>query len=189
MPQIKFDIFFSGQIMAGRDTTEVRDRVGKLFNAGPAQLDRLFSGDPIRVKAAVDQDTAIKYREAFLEVGALIEIRQVASEASVQTTQASAPSPPEHHPDDDVELLPPFTGSLIDCAPKVEPVPLPDTSALSLSPAGVDIEEAKETPPPQIDTSHLTAAAPNTGSLEDCHTPPEPAVIPETLDLDFADQG
>ena len=187
MPQIKFDIYFSGQIMAGRDSSEVREKVGQLFNAGPDQLDRLFSGDPVRVKAGVDQDTAIKYREAFLNVGALIEIRQVADD-SVPPAPQPVPAATATPSDEEIELLPPFTGSLIDCAPEVEAAPVPDTSALSLSPAGVNIEEEQEAPSPQIDTSHLSAAAPNTGSLEDCHQDPEPAVIPETLDLDFSDQ-
>ncbi|MES9965517.1 MAG: hypothetical protein ABW116_18475 [Candidatus Sedimenticola sp. 20ELBAFRAG] len=190
-----YDIYFSGQIIEGNDPDEVKQKIARMFKADTDRVERMFSGKPVRIKSGVDQETAVKYRSAFKNAGALIDIKPVEEE----------PAAPE--PDSGTEamsLLPPRTGSLEECQPPVEPAPIPDisnlnlaptgtivdehqppppaeidTSELSLDPEGVIIDESEPVPEAEIDTDSLDLGPANTGSLEDCHKEPEPADIPD----------
>jgi len=163
-----YDILFAGKTLPDEDPLEVRRKVGALFKAEGEALDRLFSGTSVRVKAGVDQDTAIKYRVAFRNAGALVEIQPSNQTDPVSQTLA---------------LLPPNTGSLIDCAPSVEALPLPDISDYALSPEGATLDETLPVSPPTIDTSELSLGPVDSGSLEEFHNSAEPASIPDTLHL------
>ncbi len=205
----RFDIFFSGQIMAGQDETAVRARLGRIFNATPEQLDRLFSGRPVKIKAGVDIEKAGRYRVSFRNAGALIEIKPA---AATTATPAAAPRKPPPPAGARMELLPARTGSLIDCAPRVAPAVIPgaerlafgddstplddrpppppariDTSGLTLGPARPDtaLDERPPPPPARIDTSGLTLGPANTGSLEDCQPPAEAVRIPDISALEI----
>ena len=119
MPQPLFDVFFRGALLPDADADQVRERLAALFGLGPAELGRLFGGDPVCVKRAVDVDTASHLRGRFRDAGALVDIRPAEA-----TPKPSPPAAPE-----------------------------PDAPAPTFA----------------IDTSHLSVAPPNTGSLEDCH--------------------
>ncbi|MCP3868301.1 MAG: hypothetical protein GY703_09455 [Gammaproteobacteria bacterium] len=162
MPEQLYDIFFSGQILQGRNPVEVRSRIAKIFNADENALERLFSGTPVRVKAGVNEETAVTYRVAFRDAGASVNIKPCGQPAPTNLT-----------------LMPPNTGSLIDCAAEVPPVPIPDLSNLALSPEGTALDESKPAPPPVLDTSQLTLGPPRSGSLEDCHDPETARPIPD----------
>jgi hypothetical protein len=162
MAEELYDIFFAGKTLPGEDPLEARRKVGSLFKADDEALDRLFSGTAVRVKTGVDQETAIKYRVVFRNAGALVEIRPSDQTAPVSLT-----------------LLPPNTGSLIDCAPSIEALPLPDISDYTLSPAGAALDESRPVPDPAIDTSGLSLGPAGSGSLEEFHRSVEPAPIPD----------
>ncbi len=212
----RFDIFFSGQIIAGQDEAAVRTRLGRLFNANPKQLERLFSGKPVKIKSGVDIEKAAKYRVSFRNAGALIDIKPASKAGAASTTQAKAARPPGAAPParDQMELLPAKTGSLIDCAAEVVPAEIPnidgitlgsstapldsreppppaniDTEDLTLSPARPEamLDESEPPPPAEIDTSGLTLNAANTGTLEDCQQPVEAAKIPDISALEMVE--
>jgi len=209
----RFNIFFSGQIIEGHNEVEVRARIGRIFKANPKQLEQLFSGQPIKIKSGVDLDKAIKYRVTFRDAGALIDIRPIstAGTATTEQPQAKTTQPPPAAKDE-VELLPPQTGSLIDCAPEVIPAAIPnidgitlgsnadpldeteppppaniDTHNLTLDPADSEtmLDERKPPPPANINTDDLTLNTPNTGSLEDCQQPVEAAELPDISALEM----
>lgn len=183
MPFTRYDIYFSGQIIADQDPEQVKQNVAKLFKMERAKAERLFSGKPIRIKENVDQDTAIKYRGAFTKAGALIDIKptQEAPPASSDTPSLAGSSEDDHQ----ISLMGANTGSLADCAPKVEPAILPDTSAISLSPEGSVVDDSAPEPEVHIDTSELSLNPAENGSLEDCHTPPEPTPIPDISGIEL----
>lgn len=171
MPQPLFDVFFRGALLPDADPGEVRVRLASLFGLSPAELERLFAGSAVCVKRAVDVDAAAQLRGRFRDAGALVDIRPTEPPAR---PAASTPPAPEAQATAPVEtgdggwtLAAPRTGSLADYARPVEAAPLPDISRLDLAPAGSTAADAS-TPPPAIDTSHLSVAAPNTGSLADC---------------------
>lgn len=161
MPQERFDIYFSGELLPDQSPDPVREWLGRQFKLQGQALDHLFSGTPVRIKQNVDMDTAGRYRAAFRQAGALVDIRPVAEQppAPAATAEDSSAEP---------ELLPPNTGSLEDCAPEVTAAEIPDISYMDLGSPDRPIDETPAAPPADIDTSRLTAEPPNSGDLSDC---------------------
>lgn len=199
-----YDVYFSGAILPDQDAEQVRTAVGKIFHADASQLQRLFSGKRIRIKRAVDAETAGRYRAAMRQAGALIDIQlsdapgaaapappPAADDARSTPVADDAPPPlagiqvTEEGPDFD--LLPPRTGSLADCAPPPPQAPTVDISAMALAFPGSDIDDRPPVPEPRIDISALSAAPPNTGTLEDCVTEKPPRPIPDISHLEIVD--
>ncbi|MES9899629.1 MAG: hypothetical protein ABW148_11475 [Sedimenticola sp.] len=179
MSEPLYDLFFSGEIMEDRDPNEVRSNIARIFKMDEEKLGHLFSGTPVKIKGEVDQDTAIKYRVAFRNVGALVDIRPCNSSV---TTKSSTPAATE-----EVSLLPPRTGSLADFAVEKEPVVIPDITGINLAPAGSELDQTPSPATAEIDTSGLTLNPPNSGSLEDCHIEPKPTPIPDISELKLDD--
>ncbi len=154
MTDTLFDIFFSGQILQGYEIEPVKRAVADIFKADDAMLDRLFSGTAVRVKAGVDQETAIKYRVTFRQAGAIVDIKP---SAATQYNSASAPeqSTASGEEEDGLTLLPPKTGSLIDCAVEEEATQIGDLSYMSLAPEGTELDDTEPPPALDIDTSKL----------------------------------
>ncbi len=184
MPDQMYDIYFSGQIMDGKDPLEVRQLVSGMFKADQEQLDRLFSGNSIRIKSSVDEETATKYRVAFRNAGALLEI-QPSSRKEQQPNAANSATGSTPQAPEGLTLLPANTGSLEECTPKVTPQPLPDISHISLAATGTVLDEAPEPEPPEINTDNLSVQPANTGTLEDCKKEVEPYPIPDINHLDL----
>jgi hypothetical protein len=186
MPFDIYDIFFSGKLMDGHSEADVKEQLGRLLKLNPAQLEHLFSGRSVRIKSGVDEETATRYRIAFRDAGALLEILPAAGETDNRAaTMEAVKSQP---PDDSLTLLPPRTGSLIDCAPKVAAQPLPDISALSLAAQNRNLDESEQAPPPAIDISALSLNPANSGTLEDCVPPREPAPLPDISNLQLEER-
>lgn len=158
-----FDIYFSGDMLPDSNPDRVRDEVGRLFNAAGDQLDRLFSGNPVRVKHGVDADRAGKYRHAFRKVGALVEIVPAGSPKPVPRAR---PAPAAAN-----------NGSVATVAP-----------SLSLAEPGAIIDTTPPAPPLQVETSHLEALPPNSGSLADCRVDKPARPIPDISHLRLADE-
>ncbi|MCB1758959.1 MAG: hypothetical protein KDI68_04145 [Gammaproteobacteria bacterium] len=177
-----FDLYFSGKIIANEDPALVQARVGKLFSADERMLRRLFSGNPVRIKAGVDQEEAIRYRVALRDCGALLEIRTAESEDRDETRIAAKPAK-ESLARDQLTLLPANTGSLADCAPVVRPQKIPDISAMQLSPPGSDIDTSQPPPPAAIASDRFTMTEPHSGTLEDCRREQPPEPIPDISHL------
>lgn len=144
MPQPLFDVYFHGALLPDADPALVRDRLAGAFGLGAAELERLFSGDPVCVKRGVDVDSAAQLRGRFRDAGALVDIRPA-------DTARSAPPPPGDSP-----------------APAPTVAEAASDGPWTLAPAGAPVSDATTPPPPVIDISHLSMAEPNTGSLEDC---------------------
>ena len=186
MPFDAYDIFFSGKLMDGHSEAGVKERIGRLLKLNPAQLEHLFSGRPVRIKSGVDEETATRYRIAFRDAGALLEILPAAAQSE---NRAATTEPKESSsPDGSLTLLPPRTGSLIDCAPKVAAQPLPDISALSLSAQDRYLDESEQAPPLAIDISALSMNPANSGTLEDCASSREPIPLPDISNLQLEER-
>jgi hypothetical protein len=173
----QYDIFFSGQLIEGSDVTVARTKIAALFKLPPERVEHLFSGKPIAVKRSVDMDTAVKYRTAFRDAGALLEIKPVATTEPSKATSipdvpptseskpatpipdSAPPSPPQPAAEpagSGLTLNPANTGSLEDCAPEVIPAEIGDISQISMAAVGTTIDESEPPPPLEIDTSALS---------------------------------
>lgn len=194
MSQERFDIYFAGELLPDHAPEAVRQWLGAQFKLQGAALERLFSGEPVRIKQGVDLDTAGRYRAAFRKAGALLDVRPAGA-------QATAPSPAPHAPAGqhqgasdhgqaggaEPQLLPANTGSLEDCAEPVAAAALPDIDHLTLEVPGTTLDERRPPPAADIDTGHLSAAPPNSGDLSDCVTEKPARPIPDTSQLQLAD--
>ncbi len=154
MPNPTYDIFFSGEIIEGYDPDTVRKNLEELLKVSSEQVARLFAGRPVRIKSGVDQETAIKYRTTFREAGALIEIRSTQAKQAIPQDKEKMGTLEK----EEMSLLPPKTGTLIDCAPDVEPAEIPDISDITLAPPGSMIDETEPPPPLNLNTDNLSLA-------------------------------
>ncbi len=159
-----FDVYFLGETLAGTDPATVRAGVAKLFKAPPDKVERLFSGDAVRVKQGVDAETASRYRAAFREVGALVQIVPEGSQAPHPTTPTGAGQP--------------TTAGI--AAGSID-------NGMSLAEPGATIDDTPQPPPANIDTGALEALPANSGTLEDCQVEKTPRPIPDISHLRLTD--
>ncbi|MCB1772723.1 MAG: hypothetical protein KDI88_03840 [Gammaproteobacteria bacterium] len=157
-----FDIYFLGETLADADPVEVRNGVAALFKISGDAVERLFSGKAVRVKHGVDVDTAGRYREAFRNVGALVQIVPAGAPAPDGPAVARAPTPP-------------VAGGG------------QSPGGMTLAEPGATLDHTPPPPPAQIDISGLEALPPNSGSLEDCHQPVPPRTIPDISHMQLVD--
>lgn len=181
MSQERFDIYFAGQLLPDQDPAAARVWLGRQFKLQGEALERLFSGQPVRIKQGVDLDTAGRYRAAFRQAGALLDIRP----ADQGDDAPASPAPPPAT--DEPELLPANTGSLADCAPPEPDNPPPDVGHLALDQPERPLDDTPPPPPADIDTSHLSAAPANSGDLSDCAPPQPDAPLPDISELRLAE--
>ncbi len=168
-----FDIYFLGETLPEADPATVRRGVAKLFKVADDAVDRLFSGKPVRVKKGLDAEAASRYRAAFREIGALIQIVPAGSPTPKAETPAvpatNEPGDPAAH---DPSTSPPEPGSPGD---------------FGLAEPGVILDETSPPPPADIDTGDLEALPPNSGSLEDCQVEKPHREIPDIGHLRLVD--
>lgn len=166
-----FDVYFLGETLPDADPAQVRQGVAKLFNVADDAVDRLFSGKPLRVKKGVDADAASRYRAAFREAGALI---QIVPEDSPPPAAKPPITPAEN------ASAPTKTTSQANAADM-------ESTAITLAEPGAIIDHTPPTPAAEIDTGNLEALPPNTGSLEDCRADKAPRPIPDISHLHLVD--
>lgn len=184
----RFDVYFSGALVAGADPALVRERLATLFKLAPAEVERLFGGAERRIKKDTDVDTASRLRATFREAGALIDIRVAGGAvAPPQPEVRAGTAQPEPPSATGWTLSPPGTGDLADCAVSRPPAELPDISWMSLAPPGTPVADTVDVSPLEIDVSHLSMTAPNAGTLEDCRTDKPARPIPDIGHLELSD--
>ncbi|MCB1800751.1 MAG: hypothetical protein KDI82_03590 [Gammaproteobacteria bacterium] len=159
-----FDVYFLGQILPNADPDAVRRNVAALFKVSEDNAARLFSGKPLRVKQNIDAEAASRYRAAFRDAGALLQILPAGS----PPPQPTAPAP-----------MPPSTDNVATTASA--------ENGMSLAAPGAIMDSTPPPPPAQIDTSGLSAQPPNSGSLEDCRVEKDPYPIPDISHLSIID--
>ena len=158
-----FDVYFLGETLAGSDPATVRAGVAKLFKAPPDKVERLFSGDAVRVKRGVDAETASRYRAAFREIGALVQIVPERSPTPQPAKSSGADQQPTATSDQSSD------------------------DGMSLAEPGATIDDTPQPPPANIDTGALEALPAHSGTLEDCRVEKTPRPIPDISHLSLAD--
>ncbi|ERV77485.1 TPA: hypothetical protein SL686_004781 [Pseudomonas aeruginosa] len=180
----RFEIAFSGQLVAGARPEVVKANLAKLFQADAQRIELLFSGRRVVIKNNLDVASAEKYRSVLERAGAIavvaeMEIEEVvmapppAQQAAVDAPQArviardSAPSgrlqvaPRDGYMAAFAEVdapdfgLAPVGADLQDAKAEAE-APKLDLSRFSVAPVGSDMGQARSEPAaPAPDTSHL----------------------------------
>lgn len=187
-----FDIYFSGKVIDEDQLPEVKQKIGKLFNANEAVLNKLFSGQPTKIKKAVDMDTAIKYRVKFREAGAIVDIRPSQSAAPPPASAPAADAIPQSN-FTAAETVTPEPASKPDPSQPSEPQTVPQEAAAASAPGSIDaslatpgsiIDDTPEPPPANYNTDQFDLGEANTGSLEEFAETVIPAPIPDISSLD-----
>lgn len=190
----RYNVYFAGQVLEGQDPATVRDRLGQLFKADAATLDKLFSGKTQLVKRNCDKATALKYRQAMEQAGAAPLIRAAEPVAAPASSSEEAP-PAKLTPAQRIAMLanaPDVGGSSEtprESARGSEP-PAPDqVGAFGILPAGSDVLRPEERRGP-------VAAAVKAPELDVAHSgerlsaePPPPPPAPDTSHLSAAAVG
>jgi hypothetical protein len=157
MPDDRYNIVFSGQLVSGADAGVVKERVGAIFRLDANSLETLFSGQTATIKRDVDLLTATRYQQAFLQAGARVEIEP----ADVVTDAPAAP---------------------MEDRPARPSVSEPEAAGLSLAPLGTLLEELDDRGPARNpDTSAFSLLPVDGWDLSDCEQPP---AAPPRFDLD-----
>jgi hypothetical protein len=173
-----YDVYFSGATLKNADPAEAKRKIGAMFKLEGEKLERLFSGKPIPIKRGVDMDQAVKFRVAFRDAGALVDIvpaGQPAPKPAAKPTPAPRPAAP-----------PAATAATPQAAASVSRPTTPRDTGLSL--ADGPLPATAEHPVEPVPVPDYGLSAPKDFTLSDCTPPVEPAPIPDTsaLDLDKA---
>lgn len=178
----RFEVAFSGQLLAGAPLETVQANLARLFQADAQRIALLFSGRRMVIKNNLDAASAEKYRLTLERAGALVEVvAMVVEEVELAAPPVAAPASPGAAPaavagqaPGRLEVLPrdeymaafaevealdfgiaPLGVDLQDAQPEAVP-PVVDFSQFSLAPAGSDMGQVKAAPAaPAPDTSHL----------------------------------
>jgi len=183
--QQKFDVYFSGEILEGRDVHQVREAVGKLFKLSGDRLDALFSGEAKRIKKNLSVDQSGRFREIFREAGAIVDI--VIAGQKPPIAPPPTPTAAAATQDSGLQLAP--IGSSLNVAPgaaeSTPPSATSDISSLEIAPIG-PIPAEPSPPPATIDTGGLQAEPAASGSLEEYAPNVEPTPLPDISNMEIA---
>lgn len=83
----RYKLLFRGQIAVDQHAAVVRGRLQKLLKASDAQLDLMFSGNPVSIKKDVDEAGAERYLDAFMKAGAKLEIVELDAAALAEAAR------------------------------------------------------------------------------------------------------
>jgi hypothetical protein len=188
----RYNVYFAGQVMAGHDLLDVRDKLAKVFNADQLTLDKLFSGKAQLIKRDCDRATALKYTEAMERAGAIPVVKITGSEASAPATGsvramtaaekiaalASAP---------DANLY--NSGNSGTTSKAIHKEVAPEQGGIELAPQGTEVlrdDERAQRSTREVDTSGLSVDITASRLSEEA---PRPPAAPDTSHLSMGAVG
>lgn len=148
-----FDVLFRGEIQAGQNIEQVKQRVGAIFKLDEAKLERLFSGQTPYLKRNTDITSADKILCAMERAGAVAEVIACVVKPQILSM---APLGSNVLPEQKSESGEGFT-------PTLDPEKLAALAGMVAEPTGtyvLNAEEHYEVASLDIDTSHLSLEAP-----------------------------
>lgn len=161
-----YDVYFSGACLKTADQDEAKRKIGAMFKLKGEKLERLFSGKPMPIKRGVDMDQAVRFRVAFRDAGALVDIVPAGQPAP---DPAARPAPPARQ----------APAAATATAPPAQPAPV---SELSLAEGPLPaVDEALQAPP--VTAPDYPLSAPRDFNLSDCVPQVEAAEIPDISGL------
>jgi hypothetical protein len=176
-----YDVYFSGAILKTADAADTKRKIGAMFKLEGEKLERLFSGKPVPIKRNVDMDQAVRFRVAFRDAGALVDIVPSGQPAP---DPASRPTPPQR------PVAPPIPAAAQPAAksPAADSAPShPDETGLSLAEGPLPEPSASEAP--AVSVPDYALSAPKAFNLSDCAAPVEAAPLPDISALDLEKEG
>ncbi|MGI1680075.1 MAG: hypothetical protein K6L75_15140 [Cellvibrionaceae bacterium] len=214
MSEPKYDIIFRGDVVAGNNIVEVKQRLGQLFKIEAAKVDALFTGRAVPLKRNVDLHTAEKYKAILLKAGAQVSLKDMSkaepikaatkvnpSSNSVDSKSSPASVPVKEKPLTLKERLAKAAKeeeALAKIQAKAEAKHQADgkddlgQEGFVLAPVGAVLGTVKQQSPEgviQVDTSHLSASLPEGELLAPDEKKPDIVVDIDVSDIDIAEVG
>ncbi|MCX2981913.1 hypothetical protein EYC98_13705 [Halieaceae bacterium IMCC14734] len=185
----RYDIYYSAGILDDFEEEAVRANLARLFKAGDAALDKLFSGNPQPVKRGVDKAAALKYKTAMNRAGAIAIIRKNTPAPTTQTAPvATTVAAPVSNTAASAEPM-----SMADRVAALTKAGGTTAATMTLAPTGSEIlnpEERISEQAPDLDLSRLSIAqAPDfdaekrqaKAAKKESESDPEPKPLPEPV--------
>jgi hypothetical protein len=166
-----YNVYFSGALLKDADPEVTKRKIGAMFKLEGDKLERLFSGKPIPIKRGVDMDRAVKFRVAFRDAGALVDIvpeGQPAPDPASRPQPAQRPAAPSRPTADRAQTQ-------------------PEASGLSLAEGPLPAPPDPQAEPVQVPDYGLSSA--RDFNLSDCTPPVEAAPIPDISAMDLERAG
>ena len=198
MSEARFNVVFAGEMVAGADPAKVRENLAAAFRMDSSKVEALFSGKRVVVKKDADQATAMKFRAVMKQAGALCDLERIGDEAApASAAEAPAPAPaqaspapvePAASPAPAAEAVAPVRGGSLETVGTIRMGGTGFSGPFEVAPAGADIADKQEGPPPIVpDVSHFSVAPPGSdmGQKKD----DKPPVTPDISHLSIAPPG
>lgn len=187
----RYDIVFAGELLAGHELATVRARLGQVFKADEATLDKLFSSKPQVLKRNCDKATALHYKQVLERAGAQPVIRHSNSVDAPAANPAADAGENQNAPGG-LALEPAGSEVLRPDERTGTAVPTVSAPALDLAKAGTRLAEASTVTASPPDTSHLTLDLTGLYPATQNNEPPLPDTGDDTIELaaegtDFSD--
>lgn len=195
-----FQLVFKGECAPGTDPEVARTNARTLFKANAAQIERMFSGQPVVIRNKLEEDQAEKYRAVLARHGMVAYVQAMAdAERAAAPPSASQTAGQAEPPRAAASPQPATAASSGQSArsPEAEPgerLPVAGEkvdailagSGLSLDPVGVTLAEHQEVQAPMfqhLDEWTLAPAGTDLGVERDV----PPPVVPDVSHLSLAD--
>ncbi len=178
-----YDVYFSGALLKSADPAEAKRKIGAMFKLEGEKLERLFCGAPVPIKRAVDMDQAVRFRVAFRDAGALVDIVPAGQPAP---TPGARPAPP---PRPTAPPRPPATAAAVAGAPQTGSASTTESAPSGFSLADGPLPTPSDTPAANIPVPEFGLSAPKDFNLSDCTPPVEPAPLPDISAMDLDKEG
>ena len=193
--EARYNIYYSGQLLEGKELPAVRANMAKLFNADEATLNKLFSGKAQLVKRNCDKPTARKYKQAIESAGGIPVIK------AADSTPATSPAPPTAKTMTAAERIAALASAPGPLAqpqatepperPEVADAPT-DTGvegSIALAPSGTEVLRAEERAAPAASAVTTPDLDVDPSGQRLSETPPAPTAAPDTSHLSEGSVG
>ncbi len=91
--EARYNVYFAGQLLEGHSLASVRANMARLFKADEDTLNKLFSGKAQLVKRDCDKATALQYKQAIEQAGAVPVIQTAENTTAPQSDSAADKEP------------------------------------------------------------------------------------------------
>ncbi|MBB3046875.1 hypothetical protein FHR99_001111 [Litorivivens lipolytica] len=182
MSDARYDIIITGKLLDGTSQNQASLRLAKLFNTSPNHAAQLVDGKAHRIKKAVSEDVARKFKGALTKAG----LQTVAKRVDVDAPAASASTPPPDQASNAISLAPEGTPVLTEGERENVVAPALDLSSYSL--AEMEPWEGEERPAmPELDPPDFGLA--EAGAVIDTLPDTREKLNPDTSALSLDEPG
>lgn len=186
MSEIRYDIIITGKLLDGTSQAQAVARVAQLFKTSQQQAASLVDGKPHRIKKAVTEDAARKFKAALTKAGVQTAVKRLEGHGDAQEAADVMPEKSRAPQTDTIGLAPQGTPVLTDDERQTVVAPALDLSEFSL--ADMEPWEGEERPAlPEIEPPDFGLA--EAGSDIDTLPDTREKLNPDTSSLSLDEPG